>query len=250
MNISVLDKVQKPGIVSIDCGDGRFAHELDYHGGYSPDTGLHKSLVLDLASPLYNPGSKLKVYDRSPYRNIGTITGALWVWNGYCRVLDFDGDDYVTWTARVWGIANAWTVSLRTKPNDITTHMRALCFNDGAQNSGIRIIFNQYANGELRLLAYDDANPATAYKDYRANNVITATWQTLDITWDGTNLLGYRNATPITFTKTKDSAITMADRSRDCILGLQGVVYMLGGLDLPKVNNVTLSATQITGSSN
>lgn len=94
-NISVLDKVKKPGIVAIDCPEGRFQHELDYQECSSPRSD--KSLVLDLAPPLYCPSSKSKVYDRSPYRNIGTITGAIYerLWTGLW-VLRLDGsDDYI-----------------------------------------------------------------------------------------------------------------------------------------------------------
>ena len=79
MTISVLDKVQKIGTVAVSCPDGNFQHELDSHGGYSPGSDLAKSLVLDLASPLYSPGSKLKIFDRSGKGNHGTITGAAWV---------------------------------------------------------------------------------------------------------------------------------------------------------------------------
>lgn len=94
-SISVLDKVRKPGVASIDSADGRFQHELDYHEASSPRSD--RSLVLDLASPLYYPSSKSRIYDRSPYGNHGTIYGATWkrlpsgLW-----VLDFDGnDDYI-----------------------------------------------------------------------------------------------------------------------------------------------------------
>ncbi len=76
-NISVLDKVKKPGIVTIDRDIGRFQHELDYHGASSPRSD--RSLVLDLAPPLYYPGSRSKIYDRSPYGNHGTITTPTWV---------------------------------------------------------------------------------------------------------------------------------------------------------------------------
>lgn len=94
-NVSVADKVRDSGIVSIDSPDGRFQHRLDYHESSSPRSD--RSLVLDLALPLYYPGSLSSIYDRAPYGNHGTIYGAVWtrlpsgLW-----VLDFDGsDDYV-----------------------------------------------------------------------------------------------------------------------------------------------------------
>lgn len=93
--ISVLDKVLKPGVISIDCPEGRFQHELDYLDSSSPRSD--RSVLLDLAFPLYYPSSRLRTYDRSPYRNIGTIYGAIWEKNnkGFW-VLVFDGDDYIT----------------------------------------------------------------------------------------------------------------------------------------------------------
>jgi len=63
-NISVLDRPNKSGIVSVDCPDGRFQHELDYYGASSPHSD--EPLVLDLAPPLYYPSSESKAYDRKP----------------------------------------------------------------------------------------------------------------------------------------------------------------------------------------
>lgn len=86
-NISVLDKVLKPGIVAIECPSGRFQHEL-------PSPILAEGIVLDLASPLYHPSSRSKIYDRSGNLNHGTLIGATWVqlpsglW-----VIHFDGVD-------------------------------------------------------------------------------------------------------------------------------------------------------------
>ena len=62
---------------------------------WSPDTDIWKSKVLDVGSPKYNTNSTYW-FDRSRYRNHGTITGAVWkqlasgAW-----VLSMDGtDDY------------------------------------------------------------------------------------------------------------------------------------------------------------
>jgi len=94
-NTSVLDKVQKPGIVAIACPEGNFQHVLDYHESSSPRSD--KSLVLDIAFPLYSPSSRLRVYDRSPFRNIGTIVGATFIRDHRgLWLLSFDGDDKIT----------------------------------------------------------------------------------------------------------------------------------------------------------
>ena len=88
MTISVLDKVLKPGIVSVACPEGNFTHEL---AQYRSD----KSCVLDLAPPLYYP-NHTKIYDRSPYGNHGT-TNATWAKNSQgLWYLSHDGTDDVT----------------------------------------------------------------------------------------------------------------------------------------------------------
>jgi len=75
---SVLNKVLKPGTVAISSANGNFQHELDSLGGYSPDSGLARACVLDLAPPLYDPTNRAMIYDRSGKSNHGTITGATW----------------------------------------------------------------------------------------------------------------------------------------------------------------------------
>lgn len=89
-NIAVLDRVKSPGIAMVDCPQGRFQYQLP--NLWSPDTLMAKNCVLDLVSPLYDPGSKATWYDRSGKRNHGTITAALWsqIRSGL-RILDFDG---------------------------------------------------------------------------------------------------------------------------------------------------------------
>ncbi len=112
-NINVLPKVLSPGIVSVDCPTGRFQHEIPLH--------KDNSCVLDLASPLYGPSSRLSVYDRSGYGNHGTITGAVWtklpsgLW-----VLRYDGiDDFLAIPNALGALAGAlptFTLSMWVYP--------------------------------------------------------------------------------------------------------------------------------------
>lgn len=62
---------------------------------YSPGNKFSDSLVWAWASPLYIP-NKTYVFDKSKYRNDGTITGAIWkqLPSGSWGLL-FDGDDYI-----------------------------------------------------------------------------------------------------------------------------------------------------------
>ena len=95
MNISVLDTALKPGTIAVSSPDGNYQHELDSLGGY--DSNLAKSCVLDLASPLYDPTNRSKIYDRSGKNNHCTIYGAIWTrLPGGLWALIFDGnDDYI-----------------------------------------------------------------------------------------------------------------------------------------------------------
>ena len=78
MNTSVIAQPLSPGIISVDMAGQVFTHELRP----PPLSPADNARVLDLASPLYNPGATIdgvsKVYDRSGYGNHGTITGATW----------------------------------------------------------------------------------------------------------------------------------------------------------------------------
>ena len=97
MNVSVIEQPLSPGIISIDMAGQVFTHKLR-HVPLSP---ADNNLVLDLASPLYDPGATIdgvsKVYDRSGKGNHGTITGATWkVLPSGLWYLYFGGDgDYV-----------------------------------------------------------------------------------------------------------------------------------------------------------
>ena len=81
------------GWVSHQTNLGVNSYDLDEL--YSPDTAFQRSKVLDAVSPKYSP-NKTYIFDRSAYRNHGTITGAVWtrlpsgLW-----VLTYDGNDYV-----------------------------------------------------------------------------------------------------------------------------------------------------------
>ncbi len=188
------------------------------HDGYAPYSFPTDGLVMYL--PLWAlKGDSINSVDA--YKHTGAVTNALWRPDGRY----FGGAAHITIPAQTWGIANAWSIYIWVKPDDTTTHMRALCTGDGASNSAIRVVLNQNAGTELRIIVYDDGG--VDYKDYR-KNIISTDWQLLTLTWDGTNLLVYRNASLQTMTKTLDPAITMTDRSRDLVLGKQSVTFYKG----------------------
>jgi len=204
------------------------------------------NFICDPSLVLYLPLHELdgsSFMSRDAYGHICARTGALWRPNGHY----FDGnDDKIIVAAKTWGVASAWTVSLLVKPNNTTASMRAFALNTAAYNSRIMIVLNQNANTELRVLIYDDDVDTNGfYKDYRAN-IITTDWQELTITYDGTNLLGFRNTSLITFSKVHDDAVTQADRSRDLGIGsVDGLDPVDGLMDEVLVYNRALTPLEI-----
>ena len=172
--------------------------------------------------PLPNPGLHGTTFSSvDPFHHDLTRLGGVMDGDGFTT----DGDDFIATAAKTWGVANAWSIYIWLNPDDTTTHMRALTINNAAAVSRVLIILNQNAGTELRVLAYGTGGN----KDYR-KNIITATKQLLTLTWDGTNLLIYRNAALQTMTKTTDDAITMADDSRDFVLGKQSITFYSGSI--------------------
>lgn len=94
------------------------------------------------------PGGSHKIYDRSPYGRIGTITGATWKrLPGGLWYLYFDGDDRVT-IPMVVAVPNV-SIAVWFKPSsDITTLQGVMC----GRNSGIWVesstlrVFHQAQN--------------------------------------------------------------------------------------------------------
>lgn len=88
--------VPKVGEISVSHQHALGVVNYDLDELYSPDTAYWKSKVLDLVSPKYSPNATY-IFDKSRYRNHGTITGATWkrlpsgLW-----YLDFDGTDDFT----------------------------------------------------------------------------------------------------------------------------------------------------------
>lgn len=153
--ISVLDKVIKPGILSADTPDGRYQYAFDSHGGYSPGSDFAKSLVLDLAPPLYDPTNRAKIYDRSGKNNHGTIVGATWQKEpSGIDSLRYDGDDYVNIDSSLTQLASTTKGTWMTwvKLDDATpgtaTDIFSFCDTDAAE--GIR--FEVTTDGKLSAI--------------------------------------------------------------------------------------------------
>jgi len=187
--ISVLDKVLNSGIVSIDCPVGRFQHELVYPLS-------DRSRVLDLAPPLYYPSSKSKVYDRSPYGNHGTITGAIWkrlpssLW-----YLDLDGtdDNIDCGNNNVLNFTTgAFAIDFWVNPDGFGVNSRVI--QRGANfDDGWLIYFHTTQYMVLRLAQ------TAAHQDVVSEAVLTASeWQHIEARRTGTSGLILRNGVDVT----------------------------------------------------
>lgn len=177
MNIqSVIDQPLSPGIVSIDTAGQVFTHKLRH----TPLSPADNAIVLDLASPLYNPGATIdggsKIYDRSGYGNHGTITGATWERNnqGLYEPLYDGADDSVTLDDAGAGSSLNFTTEDFTIRCWLT--MTNLPTDDASSNTiAIRGTFNQ--DGWLLMYPYTGItmrwliSQAGAFQDVRSNDV-------------------------------------------------------------------------------
>ena len=193
MNIqSVVEQPLSPGIISIDSAGQVFTHKLRH----TPLSPADNAIVLDLASPLYNPGATIdgvsKVYDRSGKGNHGTITGATWAQTGQgLWYLDFDGTDDVVNVGDI--------LALELQAFSIQFWMK----NDRMQDDAI-IGYSKIGAGFTNLGWYfrsDDPGDIVQIRvgSGAANSVVQYVGQAEGVwvhwrgTWDGTTLTLYRN---------------------------------------------------------
>ena len=189
------------------------------------------------------PGGGNKIYDRSPYGNIGTITGAVWVrLSSGLWCLSFDGsDDYVD-------LGNIGTFS------DLT--IKLWLYMSGRVDSW-RGIFGRPANAAAYgCLAIRDSNtlgfymngnsPEWTYANTSWDSSMLNAWHQVAVTYStsGKKCLIYLNAD-----EDANQAITTA---QSCILNLVNLGRALttdrwwqGYIALPEVHNRALSALEI-----
>lgn len=185
-----------------------------------------------------------------PMRFPGEITGAF-DWHSVALA----GTGAVTGnntTDTLHGIANTWTVMFWYKPNSATQttsealfHLKAV----GDTNNEIVIqILGATANDPMNAIIKDSAG--NTIKDYSWDSQTTSITVTgmYVVTWDGTNLLFYRDTTAVTpTTLTTDTTGTMTDTAR--AVGLYSLItaarYHNGVHNCVAVWNTALSATEI-----
>ena len=190
MNTSVIDQPLSPGIISIDMAGQVFTHKLRP----PPLSPADNAIVLDLASPLYNPGATIdgvsKVYDRSGQGNHGTITGATYKTLPSGQVyLDFDGADDKLAIPHSASIAltnnfalEMWVYYTTFATNEILISKRAT----GVGNYGFQI-YAFSADGHLNMAS----NVGNVNSD--ASLVVAGQWIHIFIIDDNTTLTYYKN---------------------------------------------------------
>jgi len=135
------------------------------------------------------------------------------------KALDFDGStEYLANdTEQSIGIANAWTVGQWL--NFSTDFAKRIAFRLRANSGNTNRIEIAWAEltSLLNITLHDSAG--TKFKDYKYNNdagfSTGAGWEFFVLTWDGTTLTLYRDASVITAdTLTTDNSGTMTDTNR------------------------------------
>ena len=117
------------------------------------------------------------------------------------------------------GIGNIWSVSAWFKADaaDVTNAVMTVADDSGT----ISYIWMRYnASGDLTINTTIGSAPGSNLKLYDYPNAITtASWTFLVATWDGTDLIMYKNGSVLTPTKSVDNSGTMGTNARAVTLG-------------------------------
>jgi len=190
---SVLDKVRSPGICAVSCPDGNHQFQIDANGGYSPDSDLARQTVLDLAPPLYQPGSKTKAYDRSRYGNHGTFTDITYKQNNKgLWVMEFNGSSsYISLgdslSLSALGPLAFWAW---TKAIDNTHYHGIICKDFTAAPQREWEFRIEITTGTLTMLLIS-ADAANSLQAKGTNNICDNIWHKTTGIWDGVNDTGH-----------------------------------------------------------
>jgi len=189
------------------------------------------------------PGGDGKIYDRSPYGNIGTITGATWrplpsgIW-----CLSLDGtDDYI----------NCGNNS-NLNPNKITIEGWAYC--DDASPSYRGLVMREAWDSSYQLyvdganLRFFVKNASDGTKTMAVTGLVANTWMHIVATFDGglpaDNLKLFKNGELI---GTDDLTGNIKSSAGSTVIGKTGIgeSYWVGLLSMVRICNRPLSALEI-----
>jgi len=133
-----------------------------------------------------------------------------------------DGQALVS-TASTLGIANVWSISFWCRTDTIAAGTSVL-FHARVSGAATSLLANsirvQRQTGDLHLDIVDTGGVANTKEYEYAGFFSAATWVHLTITWDGTNLLLYKNGAFLAAsTVASDDSVTMTDTSRRILVG-------------------------------
>lgn len=197
------------------------------------------------------PGGGSKIYDRSPYGNIGTITGATWrrspsgLW-----LLDFDGsDDYVDCgNGAALAITEQLTMLVWLYRTGKVTNQHIIMKAKTADNPCYGLFWEWYS--EKIALALDVGGYAI-----RGFTVALAlnTWHFVAVTYDGSFAKIYSEGNLDDSSSLSGSIASISDANVILGSGVQtqwGNNWYEGYMALPRIYNRALSALEIQNSFN
>ena len=203
------------------------------------------------------PGADSKIYDRSPYGNMGTVTGAVWkklssgLW-----YLDFDGnDDYVDcgYPSSLQMGSGDFTMSIWANITAQTNQVQAILHAGGAGGGGKR--YSIYADdsdvnaNSIQIQLDDDANPCFVLVPFTA----WGTWTKISAVRDGNTFRSYLNGVASTTGDCSSTGSVNSPNSRPLTLGCEKAEdtgirasFLTGSLALPVViKGIAQSALQV-----
>jgi len=133
--------------------------------------------------------------------------------------VDFDGSTefMANTTNNPLGIANIWSISLWYKA-DVNGFKNFFGVSNSANNINRIRIQNDSGTG-LQIQLWDSAGTERKSFSY-AGQLETGAWMNFLFTWDGTDLLAYKNGSLLTPVKNTDNANTMTATDRRVIVGV------------------------------
>ena len=205
------------------------------------------------------PGGGSNIYDRSPYGNNGTITGATWkqLANGlWC--LDFDGtDDYVTIPdAPSLSALSQFTVLLWMQGYTIKNYpcLISKYYHSTEREWILAAMWGPASQKYPTLAIYDQSTSAVVGGQVISYDLYDQRWHQVAATWDGTTnytgLAMYIDGLSKTLTEYGDSTnfAAVEDTTQDVLVGRQGNLTtrdFSGYIALVRVYNRALSALEI-----
>lgn len=167
---------------------------------------------------------------------------------GHEKSIDFDGvnESMRNLSLSDLGVANAWSLMIWLKPTDTEFTVNSTIFrpvSDGDAFNAIELDHRGDLAGDPFSVALSDSS-AVYFKVYRYNNLLVgAIWQQIVVTWNGTTLQLYKNASTVSPSSTPtDNTGTMTNTNRDIYIAAQAGGARWNG----RMHSIALWSTALT----